>query len=115
MIGKRAGLGASTEQDPLRRANPPGSQGLGGARRAEADRAIAASEERGGRKKRVAERQQHVQCAQRAGANPMVLILAFLVVLAILALFTWFFIQRVECDPMITDRGYSQECRRAPH
>ena len=77
-----------------------------------AARAIAASQARQ-EKEQVAE-QRHAKRVQ-ARANPMVLILGFLAVFGVLGLLTWFFIKSVECDPMITDRGSSAQCTRAPH
>jgi hypothetical protein len=56
--------------------------------------------------------EEHVE-RQQAAANPYIFVLGFVVVFAALALFGWFFIERVQCDPMISDRGFSSECRRA--
>ena len=81
------------------------------ARRQAADRAIAASQAR--QEKEQAAEQRHAVRVQ-AGANPMVFILGFLVVFGVLALLLWFFIDSVQCDPMITNRGSSAACRRAP-
>jgi CHASE3 domain sensor protein len=50
---------------------------------------------------------------QEGGGRPIVFIIGIVVVFAILALTEWFFIDRVQCDPMITDRGLGSQCRRA--
>jgi hypothetical protein len=55
---------------------------------------------------------QHVE--REGGGSPIVFVVGFVVVFLALALIGWFFIERVECDPMISDRGLSSACRRAP-
>lgn len=55
---------------------------------------------------------QHVE--REAGGSPIVFVVGFVLVFAALALIGWFFIERVECDPMVSDRGLSSACRPAP-
>jgi hypothetical protein len=79
--------------------------------RRDAFASAAAAVEESQKQARVLE-EQHV-ARQQAGANPVVFVVGFVVVFAALALFAWFFIERVQCDPMISDRGFSGACRRA--
>jgi hypothetical protein len=75
---------------------------------AKASAAVAASQ-----KQERAQEQQHVE-QRLVGGSPIVFVVGFVVVFGALALLGWFFVERVQCDPMISDRGLSSACRRAP-
>ena len=78
------------------------------ARRAAADRAIA--EAQAEQEKDRAGRLREME--HRVGDNPLALVIGFVLVLGVLLLGFWWFISKVECDPMISDRGMSAACEK---
>jgi hypothetical protein len=73
--------------------------------------AKAAADVAASQKQERALEQSHVE-QQLASGSPVVFVVGFVVVFGALALLGWFFIERVQCDPMISDRGLSSACRR---
>jgi hypothetical protein len=81
------------------------------ARRDAAAEASAMVQERN-REERDVERLQIEQ--ENTGGNPLLFLFGFFVVFLVLAAASWFFVERAQCDPMISDRGMSSACRGAP-
>ncbi len=52
--------------------------------------------------------------AEGAGGSPIVFILSIGVVAVLLLIFGWYFINKMQCDPVFMDRGMSAACMR-PH
>jgi hypothetical protein len=66
-------------------------------------------------RKRAAEnrsKESHYDEARRG--NPVVFVLSISVVAILLLIFGWFFIDRMQCDPMFMDRGLSAACKQQP-
>jgi hypothetical protein len=80
------------------------------ARRAAADDAIEAV-----RKQRAMEQALKIhEMEQRVNESPILLIIGFVVLLFVLVGGLWWFLDKVQCDPMISDRGMSSACKKAP-
>lgn len=77
------------------------------ARRAAADRAIAAAD--AARAERDARLRAEMQ--ERAGESPMLLMAGIILTVIALSLGFWWYLGTAQCDPMISDRAYSAECR----
>ena len=77
------------------------------AHRQAVDRAIAASERH--QAERVREMRAELQA--RTGESPLLLVIGILFTVAILVTGFWYYLDRAQCDPMISDRAYSAECR----
>lgn len=77
------------------------------ARRQAADRAIAAANAY--RAEREAQARAEMQ--ERLGENPMLLIAGIVLTVIALTIGFWWYLGTAQCDPMISDRAYSAECR----
>lgn len=77
------------------------------ARREAADRAIAAA--RADRAQREAERQAEMQ--ERVGESPFLLMVGIVLTVIALSIGFWWYLGTVQCDPVVSDRAYSAECR----
>jgi hypothetical protein len=77
------------------------------ARRQAADRAIAAADARHAER----ERQARAELQARTGENPLLLMAGIVLTVAALTIGLWWYIGTARCDPMISDRAYSAECR----
>jgi hypothetical protein len=91
----------------------PGSQGQSPAarefvaRRAAADRAIAAAcAARAEREARA-----RAEMRERVGESPMLLVAGIVLTVIAFAIGFWWYLGTAQCDPMISDRAYSAECR----
>ena len=80
------------------------------ARRAAADDAIEAV-----RKHRAIEQELKVRAMeQRVSESPVLLMIGFVILLCVLLGGLWWFLDKVQCDPMISDRGMSSLCKKSP-
>lgn len=52
--------------------------------------------------------------AANQGGSPTIFILSMAVVAVLLLIFGWYFINKMQCDPVFMDRGMSAACMR-PH
>jgi hypothetical protein len=77
------------------------------ARRAAADRAIAAAA--AARAER--DRQLRAEMQERVGESPMMLMVGIVLTVIALSIGFWWYLGTAQCDPMISDRAYSAECR----
>ena len=77
------------------------------ARREAADRAIAAA----GAYRAERERQLRAQMQERVGESPMMLMVGIVLTVIALSIGFWWYLGTAQCDPMISDRAYSAECR----
>ena len=77
------------------------------ARREAADRAIAAAEA----VRAERERQARAELQARTGENPMLLMAGIVLTVIALSIGFWWYMGTARCDPMISDRAYSAECR----
>ena len=77
------------------------------ARREAADRAIAAA--RAYRAERDAQARAEMQ--ERVGESPLPLMVGILLTVIAFAIGFWWYLGVAQCDPVISDRAYSAECR----
>jgi hypothetical protein len=77
------------------------------ARREAADRAIAAA--RAFRAEREAQARAEMQ--ERVGENPFMLVVGIVLTVIAFSIGFWWYLGVAQCDPVISDRAYSAECR----
>jgi hypothetical protein len=77
------------------------------ARRDAADRAIAAANARRAER----EVQARADMQERVGDNPIMLMVGILLTVLALSIGFWWYLGTAQCDPMVSDRAYSAECR----
>jgi hypothetical protein len=76
------------------------------ARRAAVDTAVRAVEDEG------AERRRRMPAPiQSSGGNPAPFLIGIVLLTLALVLFGWFFLDRMQCDPVFMDRGLTSACR----
>lgn len=77
------------------------------ARREAADRAIAAA----AAYRAEQQAQARAQMQERVGESPMMLMVGIVLTVIALSIGFWWYLGTAQCDPMISDRAYSAECR----
>ena len=77
------------------------------ARREAADRAIAAAQAY--RAEREAQARAEMQ--ERVGESPLMLMVGIVLTVIALSIGFWWYLGTAQCDPMVSDRAYSAECR----
>ena len=77
------------------------------ARREAADRAIAAA--RAYRAEQQAQARAEMQ--ERVGESPVMLMVGIVLTVIAFSIGFWWYLGTVQCDPMVSDRAYSAECR----
>jgi len=77
------------------------------AHRQAVDQAIAASELR----QTERAREMRAELEARTGESPVLLVIGILFTVAILVAGFFWYLDRAQCDPVISDRAYSAECR----
>ncbi|HXS07741.1 MAG TPA: hypothetical protein VN723_13205 [Rhizomicrobium sp.] len=77
------------------------------ARREAADRAIAAA--KAYRAEREAQARAEMQ--ERVGESPIMLMVGIVLTVIAFSIGFWWYLGTAQCDPMVSDRAYSAECR----
>ena len=76
-------------------------------RREAADRAIAAANAYRAER----ELQARADMQERVSDNPMMLMVGIVLTVLALSIGFWWYLGTAQCDPMVSDRAYSAECR----
>ena len=80
------------------------------ARRQAADRAIAAASTYRAEEQARA----RAEMEERVGDSPIMLMVGIVLTVIALSIGFWWYLGTAQCDPMVSDRAYSAECRTLP-